>query len=60
MKPQDARAVLPNSLKTELIITGFVSNWKPFFELRTAKGAHPQAQEIAMPLQQEFIKRKLI
>lgn len=60
MKPQDARAVLPNSLKTELIITGFVSNWKHFFELRTAKGAHPQAQEIAIPLQQEFIKRKLI
>lgn len=60
VKPQDARAVLPNSLKTELIMTGFISDWKHFFELRTAKGAHPQASEIAIPLQEEFIKRNLI
>lgn len=59
-KPQQARAVLPNSLKTELIMTGFISDWKHFFELRTAKGAHPQASEIAIPLQEEFIKRNLI
>lgn len=53
-KPQQARAVLPNSLKTELIMTGFVSDWQHFFMLRTAKGAHPQAQEIAIPLENEF------
>ena len=53
-KPQQARAVLPNSLKTELIMTGFISDWKHFFHLRTALGAHPQAQEIAIPLQEEF------
>lgn len=59
-KPQQARSVLPNSLKTELLMTGFESDWKHFFELRTAKGAHPQAQELAIPLKEEFIKMKLI
>ena len=46
-KPQQARAVLPNSLKTELIMTGFVSDWKHFLKLRCDKSAHPQAQELA-------------
>lgn len=58
--PQQARAVLPNSLKTELVMTGFVSDWKHFFELRDAKSAHPQAQELAKPLHEEFIKRGYI
>ena len=53
-KPQQARSILPNSLKTELIMTGFISDWKHFFMLRCAPGAHPQAQEIAIPLEQEF------
>ena len=55
-KPQEARAVLPNSLKTELIMTGFVDDWKHFFELRCASNAHPQARELAEPLHAEFIK----
>lgn len=55
-KPQQARSVLPNSLKTELIMTGFVSDWKHFFELRDAGSAHPQARELAEPLHAEFIK----
>ena len=59
-KPQQARAVLPNSLKTELVMTGFVSDWKHFFELRDAGSAHPQAQELAKPLHEEFIKRGYI
>ena len=46
-KPQQARAVLPNSLKTELIMTGFVSDWEHFLKLRCDKSAHPQAQELA-------------
>lgn len=54
--PQQARAVLPNSLKTELIMTGFDSDWKHFFDLRTPQSAHPQARELAIPLQEEFIK----
>ena len=53
-KPQQARAVLPNSLKTELIMTGFVSDWKHFFSLRDAAAAHPQAYELAHPLHEEF------
>ena len=55
--PQQARAVLPNALKTELVMTGFVEDWKHFFELRCALNAHPQAQELAIPLREEFIKR---
>jgi thymidylate synthase (FAD) len=56
-KPQEARAVLPNSLKTELVMTGFVSQWTEFFRLRCASNAHPQAQELAIPLREEFVKR---
>ena len=59
-KPQQARAVLPNSLKTELVMTGFVSDWKHFFKLRDAGSAHPQAQELAKPLHEEFIRRNYI
>ena len=59
-KPQQARAVLPNTLKTELVVTGFVSDWKHFFFLRTPMNAHPQARELAIPLQEEFIERKYI
>lgn len=59
-KPQEARAVLPNSLKTELVMTGFASDWKHFFFLRTPMNAHPQARELAIPLQEEFIERKYI
>lgn len=58
--PQQARAILPNALKTELIMTGFVSDWKHFFFLRTPMNAHPQARELAIPLQEEFIERKYI
>lgn len=56
-KPQQARAVLPNSLKTELVMTGTIEQWKGFFKLRDAGSAHPQARELAHPLHEEFIKR---
>ena len=59
-KPQEARAVLPNSLKTELVMTGFVSDWKHFFELRCDSAVHPQARELAIPLKEEFIKKGYI
>ena len=59
-KPQEARAVLPNSLKTELVMTGFVSDWEHFFRLRCDSAAHPQARELAIPLREEFIKRNYI
>ena len=57
-KPQEARAILPNALKTELVMTGFVSDWKHFFELRDAGSAHPQARELAQPLHKLFIEKK--
>lgn len=62
-KPQEARAVLPNSLKTELVMTGFASDWNHFFDLRargTTGAPHPQAKELAEPLMKEFIARKYI
>lgn len=97
-KPQQAREVLPNALKTELVMTGFADDWwgeylvidkstslidqrihgkfynelnnidrdkyriveKGFFPLRCSSGAHPQAQELAIPLKEEFIKRGYI
>lgn len=93
--PQQARAVLPNACKTELVMTGFADDWwgeylvidkstglvdqrihgkfytelnnidrdkyriveKGFFPLRCSQGAHPSAQELAIPLREEFIKR---
>lgn len=58
--PQQARAILPNALKTELVMTGFISDWKHFFELRCDKAAHPQARELAIPLREEFIKKGYI
>lgn len=58
-KPQEARAVLPNALKTELVMTGFVSDWEHFFYLRCDHAAHPQARELAIPLKEEFIKQGL-
>lgn len=62
-KPQDARAILPLSLKTELIMTGFVSDWKHFFDLRalgTTGAPHPDASKLAIPLYNEFKKRNLL
>lgn len=62
--PQQARAILPNSLKTELVMTGFVSDWKHFFRIRSRIAEtgkpHPQAQELADPLMDEFIKRDIM
>jgi thymidylate synthase (FAD) len=58
--PQQARAVLPNSLKTELVMTGFALDWLHFFQLRCNSTAHPQARELAIPLKEEFIKKGYI
>ena len=45
--PQEARSVLPNSLKTELVMTANIREWRHFLKLRTARDAHPQMQEAA-------------
>ncbi len=49
-KPQQARAVLPNCIKTEIVVTGNVREWRNAFKLRTDKAAHPQMREIMIPL----------
>ena len=48
--PQEARAVLPNSLKTEVVMTANLREWRHFFKLRCAPAAHPQMREVATPL----------
>lgn len=53
-EPQQARSVLPNSLKTEIVVTMNLREWRHFFRLRTAKNAHPQMREIACALLDEF------
>lgn len=45
--PQQARSVLPNSLKTELVMTCNVREWRHFFALRTSAAAHPQMRDLA-------------
>lgn len=54
LKPQEARAVLPNSLKTEIYVTANIREWKHIFELRCAAAAHPQMREILVPLLHVF------
>jgi thymidylate synthase (FAD) len=52
--PQEARAVLPNSLKTEIIMTANIREWRHFLKLRTSLTAHPQMQEVANMLLMEL------
>jgi len=56
-KPEEARSVLPNSLKTEIVITMNLREWRHFFKLRTSKRAHPQMREVATSLLQAFKER---
>ena len=53
-QPQQARSVLPNSLKTSIVVTMNIRSWRNFFKLRTAPGAHPQMIEIASIMLDEF------
>lgn len=59
-KPQEARDVLPLATATTVMYTGFVSDWKHFFELRTSAGAHPDARAIATPLVGKFNELNLL
>lgn len=56
---QQARDVLPNSLKTELVMTGTMEQWEGFFKLRCDAAAHPQARELAIPLEEVFQKIRM-
>lgn len=52
--PQQARSVLPNSLKTEIVVTANLREWRHIFNLRTSSAAHPQMREIMVPLYEKF------
>ena len=55
--PQEARSVLPNSLKTEIVVTMNLRPWRNFFRLRVDSHAHPQMREVATMVYEEFKKR---
>ena len=55
--PQEARSVLPNSLKTEIVVTMNLRSWRNFFRLRVDSHAHPQMQQVAGIVYREFQKR---
>ena len=54
--PQEARSVLPNSLKTEIVVTMNLREWRHFFRLRSSEKAHPQMREIACMMLIDFKK----
>jgi thymidylate synthase (FAD) len=56
-KPQEARSILPNSLKTEIVVTMNLREWRHFFKLRTSEKAHPQMREVACEMLEEFRNR---
>ena len=56
-KPEEARSVLPNSLKTEIVMTMNIREWRHFFKMRCSTRAHPQMREVALMIQKEFQKR---
>jgi thymidylate synthase (FAD) len=53
-QPQQARSVLPNSLKTEIVVTANLREWRTIFKQRTSKAAHPQMRELMCPLLDEL------
>lgn len=55
--PQQARAVLPNSLKTEVVMTANFREWRHVFRLRCSRAAHPQIREVMLPLLREMSRR---
>lgn len=56
-KPEEARSVLPNSLKTEIITSANLRQWRLMLKQRTSKAAHPQFRQVAVPLLAELKNR---
>ena len=56
-KPEEARSVLPNSTKTEIVMTMNLREWRHFIRLRGSRAAHPQIREVAGMIGEEFVKR---
>lgn len=57
-KPEEARSVLPLSIKTETVMTANLREWRHFFKLRTSPFAHPEMRRITIPLLEE-VKLKI-
>ena len=55
--PQEARSVLPNSLKTEIVVTADITEWRHIFEMRCSPKAHPQMREVMLPLLKHLAKK---
>jgi thymidylate synthase (FAD) len=56
LKPQEARGILPNDLKTEIMFTANLREWRHIFKVRCSKAAHPDMQRIMIPLRDKLIK----
>jgi len=54
--PEQARSILPNSLKTEIVVCANIREWRHVLKLRTSKAAHPQMRELMIPLLKELTK----
>ncbi len=54
--PQEARSVLPSSLKTEIVATANLREWRHILKLRTSEAAHPQMRELMIPLLADFTR----
>lgn len=57
VRPEQARGVLPADLKSEIVVTYNLREWRHFFKLRCSRAAHPQIRQIAIPTLLEFRKR---
>jgi len=60
LKPQQARAVLPNALKTEIVVTCDLVEWSHLFKLRCAPSAHPDFRRLAIPLRNKFAEAGIL
>jgi thymidylate synthase (FAD) len=56
VRPEIARGLLPNALKTEIVVTANLREWRHIFKLRASPKAHPQIRELMIPLRLEFQK----
>jgi len=56
-RPEEARSILPNSLKTEIFVTMNLREWRHFLKLRTAKAAHPQMREVTLKIYKILVEK---
>ena len=56
-KPEEARSILPNSLKTEIVVTANIREWRHILSLRADRRAHPQIRELMIPLLYELTEK---